>query len=58
MKWQNNLKRKSRHFLAVKTESVAGRQSLKFFKQIILPKNSLAIYQEDFSRRDLSAICD
>jgi hypothetical protein len=57
MKWLNNLKRKSHHILAVKKESVAGSQSLKFFRPIILPKNSLAIHQEDFSLRDLRVLC-
>jgi hypothetical protein len=56
MKWQNNFKRKSRHILTVKKEGVAGSQSLKFFRQIILPKNSRAIHQEDFSLRDLSVL--
>jgi hypothetical protein len=51
---QNNVKRKSRHILTIKKEGVAGSQSLKFFRPIILPKNSLAIHQENFSRRDLS----
>jgi hypothetical protein len=27
---------------------VAGSQSLNFFRPIILPKNNLAIHQEDF----------
>jgi hypothetical protein len=57
MKWQNNFKRKSRYLLAVKKEGVAGRQSLKFFRPIILPRNSLAIHQKDFSLCDLSVLC-
>jgi hypothetical protein len=57
MKWQNNLKRKSRHIPAVKKEGLAGSQSLKFFRPIILPKNSLAIHQEDCSLCDLSVLC-
>jgi hypothetical protein len=57
MKRQNNFKRKSRHLLVVKKESVAGSQSLKFFRPIILPKNSLAIHQQNFSLRDLSVLC-
>jgi hypothetical protein len=54
---QNNFKRKSRQIRAVKKGSVAGCQSLTFFRQIILPKNSFAVHQADFSLRDLSVLC-
>jgi hypothetical protein len=57
MKWQNIFKRKSRHLLAVKMGGVAGRQTLKFFRPIILPKNSLAIHQENHSLHDISVRC-
>jgi hypothetical protein len=57
MKWRNNFKRKSRYFLAARKGGVAGSQSLKFFRPIILPKNSLALHQEDFSLRDLGVLC-
>jgi hypothetical protein len=56
MKWQNNLKQKSRRLLAVKMGSVANGRSLKFFRPIILLKNCLAIHQQDFSLRDLGVL--
>jgi len=47
----------SRHILALKKEGVAGSQTFKFFRLFILPKNSLAIHQQDFLLRDLSVLC-